>query len=144
MALSLFLSFAEYTHVFLVPAVWALVCPVARVFPHGYENRLCVGVGIAESGAVNLLAAEALAWCDNFALVPLEPSAVLPLPLPLAECTHVAPVPVVLVLVCFVVCAFPHGYEDFPCAGAGLADSGAAHFPMPAQLGQDVPAAILA
>ena len=47
MALSLFLSFAEYTHVFLVPAVWALVCPVARVFPHGYENRLCVGAELA-------------------------------------------------------------------------------------------------
>ena len=138
------LLLAERRHVVLAPVVLVLVRSAVRVFPHGYENRLCVGVGIAESGAVNLLAAEALAWCDNFALVPLEPSAVLPLPLPLAECTHVAPVPVVLVLVCFVVCAFPHGYDDFPCAGAGLADSGAAHFPMPAQLGQDVPAAILA
>ena len=27
--------------------VWALVCPVARVFPHGYENRLCVGAELA-------------------------------------------------------------------------------------------------
>ena len=138
------LLLAERRHVVLAPVVLVLVRSAVRVFPHGYENRLCVGVGIAESGAVNLLAAEALAWCDNFALVPLEPSAVLPLPLPLAECTHVAPVPVVLVLVCFVVCAFPHGYEDFPCAGAGLADSGAAHFTMPAQLGQAVPAGVLA
>lgn len=138
------LLLAERRHVVLAPVVLVLVHSAVRVFPHGYENRLCVGVGIADSGAVHFPAAEPLAQHDNFALVPLEPSAVLPLPLPLAECTHVAPVPVVLVLVCFVVCAFPHGYEDFPCAGAGLADSGAAHFPMPAQLGQDVPAAILA
>ena len=115
-----------------------------RVFPHGYENRLYVGVGIADSGVVNLPATEPLARCDNSAVVPVEPSVVLPPLLLPAEYTHVVPVPAVWVLVCFVVCAFPHGYEDFPCAGAGLADSGAARFPMPAQLGQDVPAAILA
>lgn len=139
------LLLAERRHVVLAPVVLVLVRSAVRVFPHGYENRLCVGAGIVDSGGVNLPAAEPLAQRDNSADVPVESAAaVLPLPLPLAECTHVAPVPVVLVLVCFVVCAFPHGYEDFPCAGAGLADSGAAHFPMPAQLGQDVPAAILA
>ena len=50
-----------------------------RVFPHGYENRLYVGVGIADSGVVNLPAAKPLVWCDNFAVVPVGPSAVLPL-----------------------------------------------------------------
>lgn len=129
------LLLAERRHVVLAPVVLVLVRSAVRGFPHGYENRLCVGAGIVDSGAVHFPAAEALAWCDNFALVPLEPSAVLSLLLPLVVYTHVVLVPAVWVLVCFVVCAFPHGYEDFPCAGAGLADSGAARFPMPAQLG---------
>ena len=95
--LPLSLTLAERMHVALVPAVWALVYSAARVFPHGYENLPCVDAGIADSGAVHFPAAKPLAWCDNFETVPVEPSAALSLPLPLAEYTHVAPVPVVLV-----------------------------------------------
>ena len=121
----------------VVPVLAALVpvCSATCVILDEYEDLPCVGVGIADSGVVNLPATEPLARCDNSAVVPVEPSVVLPPLLLPAEYTHVVPVPAVWVLVCFVVCAFPHGYEDFPCAGAGLADSGAARFPMPAQLG---------
>lgn len=134
---------AERRRAVHVPVVWTLVRSAVRVFPHGYENRLCVGVGIADSGVVNLPAAEPLARCDNSAVVPMQVSVVLPLPLPLAEYTHAAPVPAVWASVCSAARVFPRGCEDLPCVGAGIADSGAAHFPVSAQLGQDIPAAIL-
>ena len=97
------LLLAERRHVVLAPVVLVLVRSAVRVFPHGYENRLCVGVGIADSGAVHFPAAEALAWCDNFALVPLEPSAVLSLLLLPVEYTHVVLVPAVLASVCCAI-----------------------------------------
>ena len=48
---SLPLPLAERKRAVPVPAAWVLVRSVARVFPHGYENRLCVDVGIAYFGA---------------------------------------------------------------------------------------------
>ena len=101
-----------------------------RVFPHGYENRLYVGVGIADSGVVNLPAAKPLVWCDNFAVVPVGTSAVLPLLLLSAEHKRAALVPAVWALVCFAVCAFPHGYENRLRAGVGIADFDAVRFPV--------------
>ena len=68
----------------------------------------------------------------------------LPPLLLLAERRHVVLAPVVLVLVRSAVRGFPHGYENRLCVGAGIVDSGAARFQMSAQLGQNVPAAILA
>ena len=123
------LLLAERRHVVLAPVVLVLVRSAVRGFPHGYENRLCVGAGIVDSGAVHFPAAEALAWCDNFALVPLEPSAVLSLLLPLVVYTHVVLVPAVWVLVRSAVRGFLHGFENCLCAGVGLADSGVMRFP---------------
>ena len=137
------LLLAERKHVVLVLAVWVLVCFAVCAFPHGYENHLCAGAGIADSGAVHFPAAKPLVWCDNLAVVPMQVSVVLPLSLLLAERKHVVLVPAVRVLACFAVCAFSHGCGDLPCAGAMIADSGAARFPVSAQLGQDAPAAIL-
>ena len=130
----------------VVPVLAALVpvCSATCVILDGYENLPCVGAEIANFDAVHFPALEPLARHDNSAVVPVEPSAALPLLLLPAEYTHVAPVPAVWALVCFAVCAFLHRYEDFPCAGAGIADFDAARFPVSAQLGQDVPAAILA
>ena len=71
-----------------------------RVILDGYENHLCVGAEIANFDAVHFPALEPLARHDNSAVVPVEPSAALPLLLLPAEYTHVAPVPVASVLVC--------------------------------------------
>jgi len=111
------------THVVPVPVVLVLVRSAVRGFPHGYENRLCVGARIADSGVVNLPATEPLARCDNSAVVPVEPSVVLPPLLLPAEYTHVVPVPAVWVLVCFVVCGT---FPDAGTAGVGRScgDSG--------------------
>ena len=135
----------ERRHAAPVPGVLVSVLFAAFLILDGYEDLPCAGVWIADSGVVHFPAAGPLARHDNFAAVPAEPPAVLsPLPLPLAERRHVVPVPAVWALVCSAARVFPHGCEKRLCVGAGLADSGAARFPMPAQLGQDVPAAILA
>ena len=131
-------------HAAPVPAARALVRFVVCVILDGCEYLPCVGAGIVDSGAVHFPAAEPLVWCDNFAVVPMQVSVVLPLSLLLAERMHVVPVPAVWALVCFVVCVFPHGYENRLCVGAEIADFAAARFPVLAQLGWDVPAAILA
>ena len=131
-------------HAAPVPAARALVRFVVCVILDGCEYLPCVGAGIVDSGAVHFPAAEPRVWCDNFAVVPMQVSVVLPLSLLLAERMHVVPVPAVWALVCFVVCVFPHGYENRLCVGAEIADFDAARFPVLAQLGWDVPAAILA
>lgn len=46
-----------------------------------------------------------------------------------AERRHAAPVPGVLVSVRFAAFLILDGYEDFPCAGAGIVDSGAVNLP---------------
>ena len=53
-----------------------------------------------------------------------------------AERKHVVLVPAVWALVCFAVCVFPHGYEDLPCAGAGIVDSGVENLPAAEPLAQ--------
>ena len=68
----------------------------------------------------------------------------LPPLLLLAERRRAAPVPVVWALVRSAVRVILDGREYLPCAGAGIADSGAVHFPVSAPLGPDIPAAILA
>lgn len=131
-------------HAAPVPGVLVSVRFAAFLILDGYEDFPCAGAGIVDSGAVHFPAAEPLVWCDNFAVVPMQVSVVLPLSLLLAERMHVVPVPAVWALVCFVVCVFPHGYENRLCVGAEIADFDAARFPVLAQLGWDVPAAILA
>lgn len=49
---------------------------------------------------------------------------------------HAAPVPGVLVSVRFAAFSILDGYEDFPCAGAGIADSGAVKLPAAEPLAQ--------
>ena len=132
--LSLLLLPAERKHGALVPAAWALVCFAVCAFPHGYEDLLCAGAGIVDSGAVNLPAAEPLARHDNFAAVPVQVSAVL-LSL-LAECRHGVLAPAALVLVCVAVRVLLNGYEDLPCAGVGIAESGAVNLPAAKPLAQ--------
>lgn len=51
------------------------------------------------------------------------------MPLPLAGCMCAVLAPAALVLVCVVVCVLLNGYEDFPCAGAGIVDSGVVNLP---------------
>ena len=111
---------AERRHVVLVLAALVLVHSAPRVILDGCENHSCGGAGIADSGAVHFPAAKPLVWCDNFAVVPVGPSAVLPLLLLPAEHKRAALVPAVWALVCFVVCVFPHGYENRLCVGAGM------------------------
>ena len=120
---------AERRHVVLVLAALVLVHSAPRVILDGCENHSCGGAGIADSGAVHFPAAKPLVWCDNFAVVPVGPSAVLPLLLLSAEHKRAALVPAVWALVCFAVCAFPHGYENRLRAGAGIVDSGAVNLP---------------
>lgn len=138
------LLLVECRHAVPVPAVWVLARSATRVILGGYKNRLCAGAGIADSGTVHFPAAEPLARRNNFAVVPMQVSVVLPLSLLLAERMHVAPVPAVWALVRSAVCVILDGYEDLPCVGAEIADFDAARFPVSAQLGQDAPAAILA
>ena len=79
---------------------------------------------------------------------PAEPVMTTPFAPPLlllsAVCMHAAPVPAARALVRFVVCVILDGCEYLPCVGAEIADFDAARFPVLAQLGWDVPAAILA
>lgn len=130
-------------HAVPVPAARALVRFVACVILDGCEYLPCVGAGIVDSGAVHFPAAGPLVWCDNSAAVPVE-SSLSPLTLPLAERMHVVPVPAALGPISSAVRVILDGYENLLCAGAGIADFDAARFPVLAQLGWDVPAAILA
>ena len=121
---------AERKHVVPAPAALVLVYFAVCVLLNGCEDIPCAGAGIADSGAVHFPAAKPLVWCDNFAVVPVGPSAVLPLLLLPAEHKRAALVPAVWALVCFAVCAFPHGYENRLRAGAGIADFDAVRFPV--------------
>ena len=51
---------AAHTRVAPVPAVLALVRSAARVFTHGYENRLCVGEELADFDAARFPASAQL------------------------------------------------------------------------------------
>ena len=51
---------AERRYAALVPVEWALVRSAARVFPHGYENRLCVGEELADFDAARFPASAQL------------------------------------------------------------------------------------
>ena len=84
-------------HAAPVPAARALVRFVVCVILDGCEYLPCVGAGIVDSGAVHFPAAKPLVWCDNFAVVPVGPSAVLPLLLLSAEHKRAALVPAVWV-----------------------------------------------
>lgn len=136
---------AVCTHAVPVPGVLVSVRFSAFLILDGYEDLPCAGVWIADSGVVHFPAAGPLARHDNFAAVPAEPPAVLsPLPLPLAECRYVVPVPAALALVCVAVRVLLNGCEDLPCAGAGLADSGVVNLPATEPLAQrDNSAAVL-
>ena len=90
------LLLAERRHVVLAPAVLVSVCSATCVILAGYEDLPCAGAGIADFDVVHFPAAEPLARCDNSAVVPVEPSVVLPPLLLPAEYTHVVPVPAVL------------------------------------------------
>lgn len=116
-------------HAAPVPGVLVSVRFAAFLILDGYEDFPCAGAGLADFDAVKLPAAEPLVWCDNFAVVPVGPSAGLPLLLLPAEHKRAALVPAVWALVCFAVCAFPHGYENRLRAGAGIVDSGAVNLP---------------
>ena len=115
---------AVHTHAVLVPAARALVRFVVCVILDGCEYLPCVGAGIADSGAVHFPAAEPLVWCDNFAVVPMQVSVVLPLSLLRAERMHVVPVPVALASV-FCAIKYPVWCAQFLCAVAAYPVFGA-------------------
>lgn len=86
------------THVVPVPVVLVLPSSATRGFLHGFENCLCAGVGLADSGVMRFPASEPPVQYNSSVAAPVK-LLVLLIVLPF-ECMRAAPVPVASVLVC--------------------------------------------